>query len=217
MSAGECSRGGLPETRERHVQRRVSALRQLGLSIDREMAPAHYAAASERIKYALATSALLSADLRDALQLYPPLHAAPPPPAIVTRTVRRAPLKATVEWPQGWEHAGSLVDNALHAWSALVNSLSPPLPQATARSLEEKPAPSKARSTRDRTAQEAATAAVNRFVAAAQLLDLEIAAALSAIKQLECIAHGLGLSVSSFFLSFWRLFSPIPPLARSWS
>lgn len=159
---------------------------------------AHYAAASERIKYALATSALLSADLRDALQLYPPLDAPPPPPT-VTRTVRgrrAAAFKATVEWPQGWQHAGSLVDNALNAWSALVHSLSPtPTPQATTPSSPvQKPTPP-SRPTRDRTAQEAATAAVNRFVAAAQLLDLQIAAALSAIKRLECIAHGLGLSV----------------------
>ena len=154
---------------------------------------AHYAAASERIKYALATSALLSADLRDALQLYPPLDA-PPPPPIVTRAVRgrRAPFKATVEWPQGWQHAGSLVDNALSAWSALVHSLSP-TPQATTPSAPVQTSAPPSRPIRDRTAQEAATAAVNRFVAAAQLLDLQIAAALSAIKRVECIAHGLGL------------------------
>lgn len=166
------------------------------------MLPAHYAAASERIKYALATSALLSADLRDALQLYPPLHAPPPEPVgtRTTRGTRAAPFEATVEWPQGWQHAGSLVDNARHAWSSLLHSLlSPPQATPATASLSTPAAPSTARPAahRDRTAQQAAIAAVNRFVAAAQHLDLRIAAALSAIKQLECIAHGLGLSVVS--------------------
>ncbi|GAA5990877.1 hypothetical protein JCM10908_000061 [Rhodotorula pacifica] len=188
--------------------------------------PQHYQATTERIKYALATSALLSANLRDALQLYPPLdQIAPPPPTDLkgkgkakTAVVAAFEKAPTTQWPQGWDQAGlsmrdrSLVGNATAALSALTRSLSflssslssPPsaLAFSAAQNSTRNESQGNVKTKLEKPAQDAAFQAVQAFIAAAQELDLRVAAALSAIKELECIAHGLGLS------------DPLPPISR---
>ncbi|BGP56205.1 hypothetical protein JCM8202v2_003818 [Rhodotorula sphaerocarpa] len=189
--------------------------------------PHHYAAATERIKYALATSALLSANLRDALQLYPPLEqlALEEDPSVQTRSKgkgkeRQGTITAekTTQWPEGWEEAGlgfrdrSVLGNAAAALSALTRSLSSlslgpaaALPSGAGHQQEragDAASGDKRKQGVERPAQDAAIRAVQGFVAGAQELDLRIAAALGAIKELECIAHGLGLS------------DPLPPISR---
>lgn len=183
--------------------------------------PHHYAAATERIKYALATSALLSANLRDALQLYPPLEqlALEEDPSVQTRSKGKGKerqgtiiAEKTTQWPEGWEEAGlgfrdrSVLGNAAAALSALTRSLSSlslgpaaALPSGAGHQQEragEAASGDKRKQRVERPAQDAAIRAVQGFVAGAQELDLRIAAALGAIKELECIAHGLGLCVA---------------------
>ncbi|GAA5880437.1 hypothetical protein JCM3774_005191 [Rhodotorula dairenensis] len=178
-----------------------------------------YAAATERIKYSLATSALLSANLRDALQLYPPLNQLELASSSSlnkgkgkgkARAIKPPP---TTQWPQGWEHAGQprftsppqlVADAAQAALKALslslarfssLSSSSSPVAATTPASSPSAAAAAAGSPTRTRRPPplDAATEAVDRFVAHAQELDLRVAAALSAIKELECIAHGLGL------------------------
>ncbi|GAA6013516.1 hypothetical protein JCM11491_006107 [Sporobolomyces phaffii] len=90
----------------------------------------------EHVKYLLATSALLSPTLPDALQLYPP---APAPAAAPARSIA---------WPQGWDSFGETwrdrdaLSNARHLWTALwptnsysIEPISPPS-QTTSRQVE---------------------------------------------------------------------------------
>ncbi|BGO99359.1 Vezatin domain-containing protein [Rhodotorula toruloides] len=175
-----------------------------------------HAASIERVKYALATSALLSAKLGDALQLYPPLEALEKQRAAAGRSKgkgkaqlqKRDVGEVKAEWPSGWDSAGQgmlergVLGNAQAALSGLAGALSlfSKPDQASvgngaglATVEEEEPRT---------TPQEAVLASVERFIAASQELDLRVAAALTAIKELECIAHGLGLS------------DPLPPISR---
>ncbi|KAJ8294905.1 hypothetical protein OF846_001975 [Rhodotorula toruloides] len=175
-----------------------------------------HAASIERVKYALATSALLSAKLGDALQLYPPLETLEKQQAEAGRAKGKGkarPPKGGVvenkaEWPSGWDLAGQgmlergVLGSAQAALSGLAGALSLFSKQnqasvgngaGLATVEEEEPRT---------TPQEAVLASVERFIAASQELDLRVAAALTAIKELECIAHGLGLS------------DPLPPISR---
>lgn len=139
------------------------------------------------------------------MQLYPPLDTLPKVDAKGGKGKQRdedsvdTVEEGTMSWPEDWEQRGqgwldrSVVGNAEVALSGLVSALkrfsrtSPvPLPRAVARrSTSTKAGP-----------EEEVVEKVERFVSAAQELDLRVAAALSAIKELECIAHGLGLCVS---------------------
>ncbi|EGU11897.1 Pathogenesis-related protein 1-like protein [Rhodotorula toruloides ATCC 204091] len=158
-----------------------------------------HAASIERVKYALATSALLSAKLGDALQLYPPLEALEKQRAAAGRSKgkgkaqlqKRDVGEVKAEWPSGWDSAGQgmlergVLGNAQAALSGLAGALSlfSKPDQASvgngaglATVEEEEPRT---------TPQEAVLASVERFIAASQELDLRVAAALTAIKELE--------------------------------
>ncbi|BGP15733.1 hypothetical protein JCM10213_007972 [Rhodosporidiobolus nylandii] len=167
-------------------------------------------AALERLKYALATSALLSAKLGDAVQLYPPLEALSAPSSssdVKGKGKGRAEEAGGVDelWPEDWQTAGQswadrgAVENAERALKGLVGalrrlSLSPvssPQPQRARRQVREPTGP-----------EEETFAKVEEFVRAAQELDLRVVAALNSMKELECVAHGLGLS------------DPLPPISR---
>ncbi|BGP24267.1 hypothetical protein Rt10032_c03g1607 [Rhodotorula toruloides] len=176
-----------------------------------------HAASIERVKYALATSALLSAKLGDALQLYPPLEVLEKQRAAAGRVKGKGkgPLRkgaVTVkkaDWPSGWDSVGQgvlergVLGNAQAALKGLAGASSlflkksgeaPAKFDAAAGTLEEDEPRT--------TPQDSVLASVERFIAASQELDLRAAAALTAIKELECIAHGLGLS------------DPLPPISR---
>ncbi|BGP31675.1 hypothetical protein JCM10296v2_003449 [Rhodotorula toruloides] len=175
-----------------------------------------HAASIERVKYALATSALLSAKLGDALQLYPPLEALEKQRAEAGRAKgkgraklqKRVVVEGKAEWPSGWDSAGQgmlergVLGSAQAALSGLAGALSlfskrdsaSVGPGAGLAAVEEEEPRT--------TPQEAVLASVERFISASQELDLRVAAAFTAIKELECIAHGLGLS------------DPLPPISR---
>ncbi|GAA5924701.1 hypothetical protein JCM3775_005448 [Rhodotorula graminis] len=187
-------------------------------------------AAVERVKYAIATSALLSAKLADALQVYPPLDAleARPKPAPRTTTTASSRARAAqkrlgkgkekekaqaADWGSGWETRGQgvtergVLGSAQAALSGLVGALGRLSTRDDGGVLESvaeeeedgAPAPTDQAPV---SPQDALLATVEDFVAASQELDLRVATALTAIKELECIAHGLGLS------------DPLPPISR---
>ncbi|GAA5895005.1 hypothetical protein JCM8208_000084 [Rhodotorula glutinis] len=188
-------------------------------------------AAVERVKYAIATSALLSAKLADALQVYPPLDAleARPKPASRTGTTsspRSRPAQKRIgkgkekekakaaDWGSGWETRGQgvtergVLGSAQAALSGLVGALGRLSTrddgntlESVAEEEEEQRTPAQAEQGPS-SPQDALLGTVEDFVAASQKLDLRVATALTAIKELECIAHGLGLS------------DPLPPISR---
>ncbi|GAA5901604.1 hypothetical protein JCM6882_006020 [Rhodosporidiobolus microsporus] len=172
-------------------------------------------AATERLKYALATSALLSAKLADALQLYPPLEALEASNLSAGRDAKgkqRAEDAAEgseggVSWPADWENVGQgwqdrgVVGNAEVALGGLVSALKRLSRASTAAPVAATGRRAQAGNGRPGP-EEKAVERVEEFIAAAQELDLRVAAALGAIKELECIAHGLGLS------------DPLPPISR---
>ncbi|GAA5837897.1 hypothetical protein JCM9279_004060 [Rhodotorula babjevae] len=185
-------------------------------------------AAVERVKYAIATSALLSAKLADALQVYPPLDALearqPAPRPDTTSSRPRSALKRpakgkgkerakAADWGSGWETRGQgvtergVLGSAQAALSGLVGALGRLSTRVDHGSLEsvveeEEDAAQAPAAQGPATPQDALLATVEDFVAASQELDLRVATALTAIKELECIAHGLGLS------------DPLPPISR---
>ncbi|GAA6051816.1 hypothetical protein JCM3770_004988 [Rhodotorula araucariae] len=177
-------------------------------------------ASIERVKYAIATSALLSAKLADALQVYPPLttleQRAPGPRPARSRSssVRKAnKVKHTAaEWGAGWETRGQgvtergVLGSAQAALAGLAGLLGRASSQPAGDSDDTKEGMSGSqppeKEQAPQTPQGALLATVDDFIASSQELDLRIAAALTAIKELECISHGLGLS------------DPLPPISR---
>ncbi|GAA6001081.1 uncharacterized protein JCM10292_006365 [Rhodotorula paludigena] len=182
------------------------------------------AATAERVKYAIATSALLSAKLGDALQLYPPLDdlaratldCTRSKDAALTRASRkgkaRAPKQAAAEWGYGWETRGQgvlergVLGSATAALGGLVGALARGSKPATidegSEGEEEGVGADQADKRNEAGAPAQLLGSVEGFIVSAQELDLRVANALSAIKELECIAHGLGLS------------DPLPPISR---
>ncbi|GAA5849799.1 hypothetical protein JCM8547_000566 [Rhodosporidiobolus lusitaniae] len=170
-------------------------------------------AATERIKYALATSALLSVKLSDALQLYPPLEALRGEGRKGKGKERQVEGEAgdrtaKTSWPEDWQERGqgwrdrTAMGNAEVALGGLVKALkrfsrAEPVFPTPAASAEAPPNGKEATGPEEDVVEK-----VERFVAASQELDLRIAGALGAIKELECISHGLGLS------------DPLPPISR---
>ncbi|GAA6024240.1 hypothetical protein JCM10207_006968 [Rhodosporidiobolus poonsookiae] len=180
-------------------------------------------AATERLKYILATSALLSVKLGDAIQLYPPLDSVSSPSfsrADRGKGKQRAENQdeeddddgtqtPKADWPQDWENRGQgwadrgVLGTAEVALGGLVSALKrlsragPPLIV-----LSESTPRAGRRVGAGTGIEEETVQRVEEFVQAAQELDLRIAAALNAIKELECVAHGLGLS------------DPLPPISR---
>ncbi|GAA5968865.1 hypothetical protein JCM11641_000762 [Rhodosporidiobolus odoratus] len=165
----------------------------------------------ERIKYSLATSALLSANLGDAIQLYPPLEALA---STSSKGKQRAKIPAEVQgknqsvglsWPEDWQTAGqgwtdrTALDNAGAALQGLVGAL-----RRFSRSAptESNTLGISVLALTQSEPEHLALEALEEFVRAGQELDLRVAAALNAVKELECISHGLGLS------------DPLPPISR---
>jgi len=207
-------------------------------------------AAVERVKYAIATSALLSAKLADALQVYPPLDTLEArQPAARTGTTSSRPHGAperpakgkgkerakAADWGSGWDTRGQgvtergVLGSAQAALSGLVGALGRlstrdeggALESVAEEEADAAPAPAHEGPA---TPQDALLATIEDFVAASQELDLRVATALTAIKELECIAHGLGLCVPLPFSSsrssknltsvLADSSDPLPPISR---
>ncbi|BGP39626.1 hypothetical protein JCM10450v2_003595 [Rhodotorula kratochvilovae] len=177
-------------------------------------------ASIERVKYAIATSALLSAKLADALQVYPPLEALQHrvPRSRPART-RSSSVRSTAkgkakaaDWGAGWDTRGQgvaergVLGSAQAALSGLVGALGrfSARSEGTLQAVKEEDSGEREpeKEAAPRTPQDALLATVEEFIASSQELDLRVALALTAIKELECIAHGLGLS------------DPLPPISR---
>lgn len=111
------------------------------------------------------------------------------------------------EWGRGWETRGQgvtergVLGTAQAALSGLVGALGrlsvrqDGALESVAEEAGGDEGDAQTRETTLATPQDTLLATVEDFVAASQELDLRVAAALTAIKELECIAHGLGLCV----------------------
>ncbi|GJN88977.1 hypothetical protein Rhopal_001948-T1 [Rhodotorula paludigena] len=164
------------------------------------------------------------AKLGDALQLYPPLDdlsrasLARPRATDAARTSTsrksraRAPKQAAAVWGSGWETRGQgvlergVLGSATAALGGLVGALARGSKPATidegSEGEEEGEGAEQADKRNEAGAPTQLLGSVEGFIVSAQELDLRVANALSAIKELECIAHGLGLS------------DPLPPISR---
>ncbi|KAI5480544.1 hypothetical protein MNV49_000240 [Pseudohyphozyma bogoriensis] len=174
---------------------------------------------AESIKYSLATSALLTPQLAEAIPLYPahPTRASPSPllaPSTIASDapeVRHAEQEAPkMEWDDGWEYAGqpfyvlalkpTIVLAALASFVvvtlfSIFESLATPTPPPG-------PAPPSPQKEKETVLQKKVVYAVDELVKASQAVDLRVSRAVSRIKEVECVSWGLGLSY------------PLPPISR---
>ncbi|GAA5920882.1 hypothetical protein JCM1841_002367 [Sporobolomyces salmonicolor] len=148
---------------------------------------------AERLKYVLATSALLSVQLSDALELYPPL-------TTLTRQgtvdgTQQGKGKSKLEWPAGWDTRGQgwldrdALGNAhaaLKGLVAVVQRLSGGSGSSSGAALVlTAAAPPSVQDEKGGKKDNGALESVEVFVRAAQELDLRIAKAMEALEVLE--------------------------------
>ncbi|GAA5906404.1 hypothetical protein JCM5296_000447 [Sporobolomyces johnsonii] len=173
---------------------------------------------AERLKYALGTSALLSAQLSDALELYPPLAALAQQGTVEGAQERKG--KSKLEWPAGWDTRGQgwldrdALGNAhaaLKGLVAVVQRLSGGSgPASGAAPVLSAPAPPSSRANEGGKKDDGALKEVELFIRAAQELDLRIAKAMEALKVLDGIEDRLAPEQLGYSYSA----SPPRPLPR---
>lgn len=162
---------------------------------------------AETLKYTLATSSLLNPHLADALPLYPPPTTPKAEAKDASSTKKVANSTPKMEWEPGWEHKGpdwweqtlpSMLQGVLGsilifvvAAIDLLSSSPPAAPSSTSSGQVEEPGGAKAEKEK---VYDRVMASVTKFVEESQGLDLRIAKALTAIREVECISWGLGLS-----------------------
>ncbi|GAA5859912.1 hypothetical protein JCM1840_001793 [Sporobolomyces johnsonii] len=174
---------------------------------------------AERLKYALGTSALLSAQLSDALELYPPLAALTQQATVEGAQERKG--KSKLEWPAGWDTRGQgwldrdALGNAhaaLKGLVAVVQRLSGGSgPSSGVAPVLSAPAPPSSRAGKGGKKDDGALKEVELFIRAAQELDLRIAKAMEALKVLDGIEDRLAPEQLGYSYSA----SPPRPLPRS--
>ena len=156
---------------------------------------------SDRLKYSLATSALLSPRLSDAISLYStPQRDVGQKIAAPSRPRRASVKKAKVaDWGTGWDTRGQgllergVLGAAATALQGVVGVVGKLVSPAVAKAVPLAVPSASDLSLAPPTVHTTVLATMDRLVSAAQELDLRTARALSGIREIECVTWGLGL------------------------